>query len=109
VNHIIRAVPTGDRSASLVDCDDREHDSYQESKGHRSKCDPLTSCRGFATGNDVFCLQRCRLCFLFSRRLREPLLGSSQVVSTQREAIVFAFVFPLNRTGKQAGVGADPI
>ena len=75
---------------------DREHDSNHQSDGDGPKRDPLAACCRFVTGDDVLCLQRCRLWFPLSGRLREPLLGGSQVVSAQDEAVVLTFVFPLD-------------
>jgi hypothetical protein len=94
----VRFIGVSHRLCSLFPRDDRESDSHHESEGYGSKRDSLASCRSPATSKDIFCLPRCRLWFLFSTSLREPLLSCAQIFTAQDEAIVFTFVFPLNCT-----------
>src|SRR4030095_15448118 len=99
--------PAGDfagsprRSFRLGLCEkrhDREHDSNYESEGYGPKRDPLASRCGFATGNDVFGLQRCRLAVFLSCSFREPSLSRPQIITAQNEAVVPAVCIPLNCT-----------
>ncbi len=92
---LVSKFPLIDSLLALGKCNNREDYGHYQSEGHGARDDALSPGSSFATRDDVFSLERCRLAFFVGGGLREPLLGLLQIVSAQDEAVVLTLCFPI--------------